>query len=103
MGVEVLQIKYKNKGLEKVCTNFGTAKKKHGKNMAEIIHQRIDQMTAAESVEFMIKFRIGNCHSLKGKRQGQYAVDLVQPNRLVFSKVENEVRIVCIEEIVDYH
>ena len=35
--------------------------------------------------------------------EGQYAVDLVHPYRLVFVKQGDEVQIVTIIEIVDYH
>ena len=47
--------------------------------MARKIQQRIDELTAADSVEMMIQYHIGRCHSLTGNREGQYALDLVQP------------------------
>ena len=47
---------------------------------------RIDQISAALSVEMMIQFRIGRCHQLKGNRKNQFAVNLVHPYRLVFEK-----------------
>ena len=71
--------------------------------MAKIIHQRIDEITAAESIEEMIKYRIGNCHPLKGNRKNQYAVDLEHPFRLVFKKKESKIQIAHIIEIIDYH
>ena len=71
--------------------------------MAEKIHMRIDQISAALSVEMMIQYRIGRCHPLKGNRKNQYAVDLVHPYRLVFEKVEDQIQIVSITEIIDYH
>ena len=98
-----MKIEYKNSKIERVCTNAYEAERKYGKEMAEKIWLRIDQMKAAFSVEMMIKFKLGRCHSLKGKRKNQYAVDLVHPFRLVFEKKGNEVQIVNIIEIVDYH
>ena len=71
--------------------------------MAEKIHHRIDELTAAQTVEEMVRFRIGRCHPLTGDRNGQYAVDLVHPYRLVFEKIGKEIQIVNIIEIVDYH
>ena len=71
--------------------------------MAELIHQRIDEISAADSVEMMIQFRIGRCHALTQNRKGQYAVDLVHPYRLVFEKHGNTIQIAHIVEIVDYH
>lgn len=96
-------IEYKSHRIERVCTNAYEAEKKHGRAMAEKLQQRVDQIEAATSVEVMIQYRIGRCHSLIGNRKGQYAVDLVHPYRLVFEKKENEVQIAYIMEIVDYH
>ena len=71
--------------------------------MAEKIQLRIDQIRAVDTIEQMIQFNIGRCHPLHQNRQGQYAVDLIHPMRLVFEKKESEVQIACIVEIVDYH
>lgn len=98
-----LDIEYKNKSIEKVCTNAQEATKRHGARMAEKIHQRIDEISAADTVEDMIRFRIGRCHPLTENRSGEYAVDLVHPYRLVFTKKGDKVQIAIIQEIVDYH
>ena len=98
-----LQIEYKSKGIQKVCENYSEAEKKHGQEMAQKIHQRIDEIKAALSVEMLLQFGIGRCHKLKGNRKNQYAMDLVHPYRLVFEKKGNEIQIANIMEIVDYH
>lgn len=98
-----MQIEYRNKCLEKVCTDAVVAKRKHGIEMAEKIDQRIGEIKAADSVEQMIQFGVGRCHPLKGNRLGQYAVDLVHPQRLIFAKREEDIQIVKIMEIEDYH
>lgn len=98
-----MQITYKTKKIEKVCTNAKAAEKAYGVEMAGKIHQRIGEMIAADTVEMLIQFRIGRCHPLAQNRKGQYAVDLVQPYRLVFEKHGNEIQIVHVLEIVDYH
>ena len=96
-------ITYKTKKLEKICTDAKAEEKAHGREMSELIHQRIDEIAAADSVEMMVKFHIGRCHPLKQNRKGQYAVDLVHPYRLVFEKNGSEIRIAHILEITDYH
>ena len=98
-----MQITYKTKKIEKFCTDSSFAEKKYGSDMANKIDQRIGEITASDTVEFMIKFRIGRCHSLHNNRKGQYAVDLVHPYRLVFEINGNEIQIANIMEIVDYH
>ncbi len=98
-----MYITYKNKKIEKVCINAKTAEKAYGREMANKIHQRIDEISAADTVEMMIQFRIGRCHPLTQDRKGQYAVDLVHPYRLIFEKKDDTIQIVNILEIVDYH
>ena len=98
-----MDITYKNKKIEKVCTDAKTAERTYGREMAEKIHQRIDEITAADTVEMMIQFHIGRCHPLSQNRKGQYAVDLVHPFRLVFEKNGEKIQIANILEIVDYH
>ena len=71
--------------------------------MAGKIHQRIDEISAADTVEMLVQFHIGRCHSLTGNREGQYAMDLVHPYRLIFTKKGYEIQIAEIQEIVDYH
>lgn len=55
-----MKITYKNNKIKKVCTNVSEAEKRHGLEMAEKIMLRIDQISAALSVEMMIQFRIAN-------------------------------------------
>ena len=98
-----LQIEYKDKGIAKVCTNASVAIRKHGPEMAEKISQRIAEISAVDSVEMMISCNIGRCHPLIGELKGKYAVDLVQPYRLIFEKKGNEIQIARIMEIKDYH
>lgn len=98
-----MRILYKNKKIEKQCTDASESEKKHGTKMAEKIHQRIDEIEAAESVEFLLQFKIGGCHGLKGDRKNQYAMHLIHPHRLVFKKHERDKKVVLIIEIIDYH
>ncbi len=98
-----MQIDYKNKNIKMSCTDASYAKKKYGNEIAEKIQLRIDQIMAIDSVEQMIKFKIGRCHPLQGDRKNQFAVDLIHPYRLVFEKKSKEIQVVTIVEITDYH
>lgn len=98
-----MDITYKNNKIKKVCTDAKAAERTYGQEMADKIHQRIDEIGAADTVEMMIQFHIGRCHPLKQNRKGQYAADLVHPYRLVFEKHDDEIQIANILEIVDYH
>ena len=98
-----MEITYKNNKIRKICTYIKVAEKTYGAQMAEKIDMRIGEISAADTVEMMIQFRIGRCHPLTQNRKGQYAMDLVHPYRLVFEKNGNEIQIANILEIVDYH
>lgn len=99
-----MQVTYKTKKIEKICTDAYLASRKYGSQMAEIIQIRIDQISSFPNVEEMIQFRIGRCHTLTNNRKGQYAVDLIHPYRLIFIVDKSgNLQIAKIEEIVDYH
>lgn len=100
---DCLDITYKSKKLEKICTDARTAERAYGRPMAEKIQQRIAELRAADTVEMMVRYHIGRCHALTQNRRGQYALDLVHPYRLVFEKFGNEIQIAQVLEIVDYH
>lgn len=98
-----MEISYRTKKLEKICTDAKVSDRAYGCEMSEKIQMRIDEIKSVDTVEEMIQWHIGRCHALKNNRKGQYAVDLVHPYRLVFEKHDNEVQIVHIMEIIDYH
>ncbi|MBR0307866.1 MAG: plasmid maintenance system killer protein [Mogibacterium sp.] len=104
-----MRIIYKTKKFEKVCNNFSIAKKEYGDLMAHKIHEVIDYLRAANTVDLLVHSRIGGCHPLKGNRKGQYAFYLVHPQRLIFTVKKEEISVYCIEEtarvedIEDYH
>lgn len=98
-----MEIQYRNKKIQKVCCDPKAARKEYGEKMAKILSERIDEITAAESAEEMVRYCIGRCHKLTGDRKGQYALNLVQPYRLIFIQVGEDILIAEIQEIVDYH
>lgn len=98
-----MEVQYKNKKLHRVCTDANVARRTYGENMARKIHQRIDELTAIDSVETLIQCHIGRCHLLSGDRKNQYAMDLVHPYRLIFIKISGNIQIVEVQEITDYH
>ena len=53
---------YKSKKLERLCTISYETQKKYDKEMADKIHQRIDEIKVSENVEILVQYRIGRCH-----------------------------------------
>lgn len=99
-----MQIHYRTKKLERQCTVAQKARKDFGLDIAEKLQQRIQELSAAESIEQLIANHIGRCHALHGDREGQYAMDLRHPHRLIFIRYIENIRAVEIIEIGNaYH
>ena len=99
----MLKINYKSNSLGRVCTNYSVAQRKYGERMARLIHQRVDELHASDSIEMLVQYSIGRCHQLEGDRKGEYAMDLVHPYRLIFEQNKTDVKVVRIINIEDYH
>lgn len=104
--VKRLLTTFKSKRLERVCTSDKAAIRAYGVEMAGKLVQRLNEIHAADSVDFLLAHRIGRCHELHGNLEGTLAMDLVQPHRLLFTRdgriqgIE-AVKITKIED--DYH
>lgn len=98
-----MDIAYKSKLLEKVCSSSKVARKKYGQNMAVKLQMRIFEVRSARDFDELSRWRIGGCHPLEGKRKGQYAMTLEQPYRLILNKKGKEIEMALVSEIVDYH
>lgn len=59
-----MQVNYKNRHIEKICTNASVAAKKFDKRTVGLIQQRVDEIHAADSVEMLVQFGIGDAISL---------------------------------------
>jgi proteic killer suppression protein len=100
----MLEVYFKSRNIERICTDYTFSKRKYGERMAYLIHQRIGELKAAESVDMLVQFSIGRCHPLKGNRRNVYAMDLVHPYRLVFELYDkNNPKAIRVLRIVDYH
>lgn len=98
-----MQLCYRTKTLQEVCKDFYQAKCTYGVQLATKIHQRIQELEAADSLHTLLESGIGRCHPLKGNKQGLYAMDLVHPFRLIIQPQNSELSIVQIMSIEDYH
>jgi proteic killer suppression protein len=76
-----VEISYKSKKLEALCDPRSPAHRKLGKDKALKLKNRVTDLRAALSVS---QLSAGRPHPLVGNRAGQFALDLVHPERLVF-------------------
>ena len=98
-----MQIEYRTRQLELVCTSIPVAERRYSERMAERIHLRIEQIRAAENIGELLRQRLGRCHALSGDRAGQYAMDQVYPLRIIFIRYRDSLQVAEVQAIVDYH
>lgn len=104
-----------NRKLERVFNSERELVKKYGR-MATKIKMRLAVLKNAPTLGDVPVTRPERRHQLKGRRKGQYAVDLVHPHRLVFEPRRESggtresddpdpggVTAITIIEVVDYH
>ena len=71
-----MKLLYTNKTVEKQCTELRRAKKDFSDKIAVKLHQLITFLEAADSLASVIVFPKYHFHQLKGKRQGQFTLDI---------------------------
>lgn len=71
-----MEISYKNKRTEKICTNLSQAKKIMAEKEAKRLMRAINFIEAAESLEDLINYRPYNFHGLEGKMKGLYWISI---------------------------
>ncbi|KNZ70222.1 hypothetical protein Tfer_1098 [Thermincola ferriacetica] len=109
-----MYIDYKDKKFEKLCQDKRKLIRKYGPQNARKIVQRMNELTAIESLGLMLEFRIGRCHQLKENLKGMFALDLEHPLRLIFEPIFEEeanlnqvdyykVKKVRVVGVFDYH
>jgi len=110
-----MDIIFKSKKLEDFCNSHSAMQREYGAKLAKVLRRRLDDLRAAPNLQIM-KVLPGRCHELTGARNGQLAVDLEHPKRLVFEPSHETlpvkkdggldwagVTVIKIVEIVDYH
>ena len=111
-----MQITFRNRKLEKLCNSDKEMRGKLGLRMADKLQQRLNELTAVETLDEMRQLTAARCHELSGNLKGKLAVDLVHPDRLIFSpdnhplptKEEGgldwcRVTAICVDGVGDYH
>ena len=83
-GRNALDIAFKTRNLAKICNTERTLKAKYGDPMAKTIMRRLVVLENARTLARVPTSKPERRHQLTGNRSGQYAVDLVQPYRLIF-------------------
>lgn len=111
-----VDIGFRNRGLAKDFTSDRSLTRVYGQRMARTIANRLAVLANATSLAQVPTGPPERCHLLGQDRQGQYAVDLVQPYRLIFKPNHDpipmcagggidvsRVTAITIIEVTDYH
>ena len=111
-----MDISFASGSLQKVCNSQKEMHRKFGQKVAGRLAQRLSELKAAESLAEISHLPPARLHELGHDRQGQFAVDLAQPKRLIFKPDHNPVPLKAdggldkekitrlrIVEILDYH
>ena len=85
-----MKITFKHKKLEKLANDDRKLVKEFGKLRADKIKTRLVQLKYATTLED-VRNLPGNYHELTNNRKGQWACDLDQPYRLVFTPHESPI------------
>ena len=110
-----MKIVCKTNRLEKQLSNASEIKKAFG-NDAKKVSARLDDIRASPNLASLMKIPQANCHSLKGDRKGEWALNISANRRLIFEIVDDPVpqnddgsintiliTDIRLSEIVDYH
>jgi proteic killer suppression protein len=85
-----VEITFTESKLQKIYNDDRKLVKVFGKLRAEKIKARLTQLSFASNLE-EVRHLPGNYHELKNNRKGQWACDLDQPYRLIFTAHENPI------------
>ncbi|MCI5220578.1 MAG: killer suppression protein [Candidatus Electrothrix sp. LOE2] len=86
-----MDIYFKTKKLQKICSEKKIAVKELGAKRAQKLMQRMMELSAAESLLDISIYPPARCHELSGDRKGQLSVDLGHPYRLLFISADDQV------------
>ena len=109
-------IYFKYRKLQKACNFEKTSIEEWGPQLAGRVRQRLAEFKAANSLSDISHLPPPRLHGLTGDRDGQFAVDLQHPFRLVFEPANDPVPLdsmsgidksrvtaILIIEVEDYH
>ena len=98
-----MRVTFRKKKLEKCYLESQRAIREFGPEVGRRYIQRINIIKSARNVEALKQQRPLRCHPLKGKREGQWAIDLTDRYRLIFSLLGDELEIAQIEEVSNHY
>lgn len=94
-----MNILFKSKKLEKECTEYEKAVKAYGENVAKKLIRRLYDISAADYLSDISPLPPTRCHRLKGNKKQFLAIDLEQPNRLIFQATDDDGNVLDLDKV----
>ncbi len=98
-----MQIQFKTNKLRKQYENAKEAEKAYEKKVARKYIERINIIQQAQNIDELKAISTLRCHALKGNRKGQWAINLTEFYRLIFTLKGGTMEIVRIDEISKHY
>ncbi|MCY3837526.1 MAG: system killer suppression protein [Gammaproteobacteria bacterium] len=111
-----MEIAFRTKKLRKILNSQAALRKSYGDKLARSLMIRLAVLRNAETLSLVPASRPERRHLLKGKRRGQFAVDLDRSFRLIFEPNHDpvpqsedggidleRVTAITVIEVADYH
>lgn len=96
-------VHFRTTRLEECYRKHRKAYREFGPEVGRKYIERVNIIKATPHLDTLIKQRTLRCHPLKGKRKGQWAINLTGSVRLIFTIADNELQIVRIEEVSKHY
>ena len=98
-----MQVEFRTNKLRRQYEQNLEAQRSFGEKVARRYIQRINIIKEARDIEELRTMPVLHCHPLKGERAGQWAINLTEQYRLIFTLQGEQLEIVCIEEVSKHY
>ncbi len=96
-----MELTFRSNHLLRCAEDFDAAARAWGPAVAAVYHRHIGILLAAGSFEGLFRYRVLRLHPLRGRRRGEYAMELAGRWRLIITR-EGDATIV-IEEVSNHY
>ena len=98
-----MKVEFRKRKLKRCFEHKKLAAKEFDDQVARKYIQRIEIIKSVANLDDLMGLPGLRCHQLKGKRQGQYAVNLTGFYRLIFTVRDGCLNVVMIEEVSKHY
>ena len=98
-----MEVQFRTRKLQRQYEKSREAEKILGREIARKYIQRVDIIKQVRDIDELCALPGLRCHKLRGKRQGQWAVNLTGFYRLLFTLEGKKLEIACIEEVSKHY